>query len=139
MKTKMSNLRRTFGAVLTLGLLALICAPSSAQRLHPAKPYSLIFGTVYGPDDRPAAYVKIKIRRGDQKKDKWELVSDRRGEFAQRFPAGAADYYIRTDLDNKYGIENKEVKVHIDNDERQDIALHLTKVETPSTKDQKKQ
>lgn len=105
------------------------------QRLDPKQPYALIFGTVYGPDNFPAANVLIKIRRADQKKPKWELVSDRRGEFAQRVPAGAADYIITTHVDKKYGIENKEVNVHIDNDERHDVALHLTKAEP---KDQSK-
>ena len=135
----MSDLRPSRFAVLALFLLAVTLAPGTAQQpVDPTKPYSLIFGTVYGPDNRPAAAVKIKIRRGDQKKAKWELVSDRRGEFAQRFPAGAADYYVRTEVDKKYGVENKEVKVHIENDERQDIALHLTKVETSLKKDKEK-
>jgi hypothetical protein len=112
--------------------LVLASAPlaGGAQNLDPTKPYALIFGTVFGPDDRPLANVKIKIRRGDHKRAKWELVSDRRGEFAQRFAAGEADYFIDTDIPKKYRLENKEVKVHIMNDERQDIALHLTKVAT---------
>jgi hypothetical protein len=131
----MSDLRSLRFSVLALLLLVATLAPGSAQQqVDPSKPYSLIFGTVYGPDDRPAPAVKIKIRRADQKKAKWELLSDRRGEFAQRFPAGAADYVVRTEVDKKYGIENKEVKVHIENDERQDIALHLTKVETSPAK-----
>lgn len=124
----MNSLRRTAwvaGLVLCLSLSVAL-----AQQVEPGQPYSLIFGTVYGPDERPAPYVKIKVRRGDQKKAKWELVSDRRGEFAQRFPAGAADYFISTQVEKKYGVENKEVKVHIDNDERQDVALHLTKIDT---------
>lgn len=132
-KTTMSSLRR--GQLVLCALVILIAAQttSAAQDVDPRKPYALIFGTVYGPDDRPAASVRIKIRRADQKKAKWELVSDRRGEFAQRFPAGAADYFISTHIDKRYGIENKEVKVHIDQDERQDIALHLSKAENKAT------
>lgn len=128
MKTKM-NSRLLLRAVVLMAWLAL-CLPSvAAQKEDIRKHYSLIFGTVYGPDLRPAPGVTIKIRRADQKKPKWELVSDRRGEFAQRFPAGAADYILTTHVDKKHGIENKEVKVHIDNDERQDVAVHLTPVE----------
>jgi hypothetical protein len=131
MKTKMNSLRRLALLAFSLALVMAMGAPdSSAQRLDPKQPYALIFGTVYGPDNFPAPNVLIKIRRADQKKAKWELVSDRRGEFAQRFPAGAADYVITTHVDKKYGLENKEVKVHIDNEERQDVAVHLTKVET---------
>ncbi len=137
----MNKLRRVWLHGALAGLLfalclALIPATGVAQNnVDPTKPYALIFGTVFGPDDRPAANVKIKIRRGDHKRAKWELVSDRRGEFAQRFPAGAADYYIRTEIPKKYAIENKEVKVRIANDERQDIALHLT---TVAAKEKKK-
>ena len=58
----------------------------------PEKPYALIFGTVWGPDDRPVYGVKVKIRRADQKKARWELFSDHHGEFAQRVPVGPADY-----------------------------------------------
>ena len=92
--------------------------PSSSDA---KKPYALIFGTVYGRDDRPVYGVKVKIRRADQKKAKWELMSDHAGEFAQRLPAGAADYIVSTDEKHPA----PEVRVHIENEERQDISLHL--------------
>jgi hypothetical protein len=38
--------------------------------------------------------VRVKIRRADQKQAHWELYSDHQGEFAQRVPAGAADYLV---------------------------------------------
>ena len=60
----------------------------------PGEPYALIFGTVWGPNDRPVYGVKVKIRRSRDKKAKWELVSDHQGEFAQRLPAGKADYVV---------------------------------------------
>jgi len=134
MKTRMNSPRRIAAAILALGLCLAAAPESSAQKLKPGDPYALIFGTVFGPDQRAVAGVPIKIRRADQKKAKWELVTDRRGEFAQRFPAGAAEYVITTHLDKKYGLENKELKVKIANDERQDIALHLTKAETTEKK-----
>ena len=65
--------------------------------------------------------MKIKIRRADQKKAKWELMSDHAGEFAQRLPAGSADYIVSTDEKHPA----PEVKVHVENDERKDISLHL--------------
>ena len=110
-----------------LAAIALMLPSASAQKsLDPKKPYCLIFGTVFGPDQRPVAGVKVKIRRGSEKKPV-ELVSDRRGEFAQRFPAGTADYVIWVDHKDKQVVENKQVKVHIENDERQDVTLHLNK------------
>jgi hypothetical protein len=91
----------------------------------------LIFGTVWGPDDRPIYGVHVKIRLADQKKAKWELYSDHQGEFAQRVPTGKADYIVWADLKGfKLLNGNKlqpgeEVTVHIEGDERQDIGLHL--------------
>jgi hypothetical protein len=105
-------------------------AAATAQSKQ-AKPYALIFGTVWGPDNRPLYAVKVKIRRADQTKAKWELYSDHSGEFAQRLPPGPADYVVWADLkgykcpDGRRLQPGDEVKVHINNDERADIGLHL--------------
>jgi hypothetical protein len=101
----------------------------------PGQPYALIFGTVWGPSDRPVYGVKIKIRRATDKsgKARWELISDHQGEFAQRVPAGKADYVVWADLkDFKSSDGTKlrsgpDVPVHVNNDERIDIGLHLIK------------
>jgi len=114
--------RCTLAGVLVL-LLAASLQPAAA-RPKEEKPYALIFCTVWAPDGRPAWGVKVKVRRSDQKKPKWEGVSDRRGEFALRVPAGEADYIITADLDTKG--PKPETKVHVINDERVDVSLHLT-------------
>jgi hypothetical protein len=89
------------------------------------KPYAVLFGTVFGPDARGVAGVKVKIRRADEKKAKWELYSDRRGEFAQRVPAGKADYVVWPDLKGPKDQPRQEVTVHVENDERVAFSLHL--------------
>ena len=61
------------------------------------KEYALIFGTVWGPDNRPVYGVPVKIRRAQDKKAKWEVYSDHHGEFAQRVPPGEADYILSAD------------------------------------------
>ena len=112
--------RKNSFLICTLLLVAtLLHASDSATK----KNYALIFGTVYGAEDRPAYGIKIKIRRADQKKPKWELMSDHAGEFAQRLPAGTADYIITTDDKHRA----PEVKVHIENDERKDVSVHLAR------------
>ncbi len=115
------------------GLLALLClvslaaAPAAlASEKRAEKPYALIFGTVYAADHRPAYGVRVKIRRADQKKARWELYSDHQGEFAQRVPAGAADYIVWAESEDKRGPKT-EVTVHVQNDERVDVGLHLSK------------
>jgi hypothetical protein len=94
------------------------------------QPYAVIFGTVWGPDNLPLYAVKIKIRRDDEKKARWELYSNHQGEFAQRVPAGKQDYVIWADLKgyksrNGNPLQGEEVKVHVDADERVDTGLHL--------------
>jgi hypothetical protein len=102
------------------------------SKLKPTDPYALIFGTVWGPDDRPVYGVKVKIRRASDKKPKWELYSDHAGEFAQRVPAGEADYVIWADLKGVKTTDGQtlrlaqEVNIHVQYDERVDMSLHLT-------------
>ncbi len=107
---------------------------SSAPQHENEKPYALIAGTVWGPDDRPIYGVRVKIRRSTDKpkKVRWEVVSDHHGEFAQRVPPGEADYILSADLKgvklaNGAPAHAQDVTVHIYNEERQDTGLHLTR------------
>ena len=125
----MAITRRFVRACLLLlaGTIALSVAYAGDKK---DEPYALIFGTVYDANNQAIQGVKVKIARlKDGKPGKtWDHVSDRRGEFAQRVPAGAADYLVWADLKhNKKGAESTrpEVKVRIQNDERRDISLHL--------------
>ncbi len=108
-----------------------IAAPE--KKLNPSDPYALIFGTVWGPDDRPVYGVKVKIRQEPKKKAGWELYSDHSGEFAQRVAAGKADYVVWADLKGFKSRDGhplhlaQEVNVHVEYDERVDIGLHLMK------------
>ncbi len=92
----------------------------------PKKPYALIFGTVWNKDGRPVYGVPVKIRRADEKKSRWELMSDHNGEFAQRVPAGKAEYVIWADVKVPKGQQKPQVTAKVENDERVDISLHLT-------------
>lgn len=110
---------------------ALLIAPfslSAAQSQEKSKDYALIFGTVWGPDNRPVAGIPVKIRRATDKKPKWELVSNSRGEFAQRVPPGAQDYIIQADIKTSKGQPKPEITVKISDNERQDVGLHLTEL-----------
>jgi hypothetical protein len=118
-------------SAIIVGLVLLAPAPVTlpAAASPPEKKdpdFALIFGTVWGPDSRPVYGVPIKIRRADQKKARWETMSDHRGEFAQRVPTGKADYVILADIKRPKGKEKPQVTVHIQNNERVDTALHLT-------------
>lgn len=85
------------------------------------KPYAVIFGTVWGPDDKPVYGVKVKIRRESEKKAHWEVYSDHHGEFGQRVPVGKAEYVAWADSKG----HKSSVTIHVEYDERVDTGLHL--------------
>jgi hypothetical protein len=107
-------------------LEAALQSSTSAEKAA-KKDYALIYGTVWGPDNHTVAGVPISIRRASDKKPKWELVSDRRGEFAQRVPVGKQDYIVQAEIKTPKGQPKPEVTVHIDDNERKDIGIHLRK------------
>jgi hypothetical protein len=106
-------------------------AVPATKKLKPNDPYALIFGTVWGPDNRAAYGVKVLIRRASDKKTRWEVYSDHAGEFAQRVPAEKQDYIVSADLkgvktsDGHKVHLQEDVPVHVEYDERVDIGLHL--------------
>jgi len=108
-------------------------AAAPPKDLKPGDPYALIFGTVWGPDNRAVYGITVKIRRVTDKKPKWEVYSDHAGEFAQRVPAGKADYVVTADLKHIKTTDGQplhlaqEADVHVEYDERVDIGLHLTR------------
>jgi hypothetical protein len=142
MRTVITKLHGSRNTALCLALcvfltLTPLCVAAS-DKPKKEKPYALIFGTAYGPNDRPLYGVKITIRPEKKKHPSWELMSDHRGEFAQRVPARTNDYLVRGEAeyaplgdDGKPQLSKKmrlkgETRVHVDNEERRDISLHLT-------------
>lgn len=100
------------------------------------KDYGVIFGTAYGPDDRPMYGVRVMIHPVGKKHPSWELYSDHRGEFAQRVPPTPADYLVTGEAEvapvengkpqtSKKKRLKGETKVHIDGAEWHDFSLHL--------------
>ena len=122
--------------LLLIALLLPVLSPHqlSATQKPKVKPYALIIGTVWGPNDQPVYGVKVNIRRAKDKakKVRWQLYSNHMGEFAQRVPPGEGDYIIWADLkdfkpaDGKALRLVKEVTVHVYYDEREDTGLHLS-------------
>ena len=125
--------RRLVAMAVSVLFLASLLVPLSARGSEPEKPkpYALIFGTVWDPDGHALYGVTVKIRQADDNKPRWEVYSNHSGEFAQRVPAGKADYIVWADVkgyklpSGKKLKPGSEVTVHIDSDERSDISLHL--------------
>jgi hypothetical protein len=115
-----------------LACLTLFLTISLHSREQPkSEAYALIFGTVWGPDDRPVYGVGVKIRVAGEKKVRWEVHSNHLGEFEQRVPVGKQDYVLWADLKGyknsayKHLQPGPEVTVHIERDERVDTGVHL--------------
>jgi hypothetical protein len=108
-------------------LLASLCfflTINATSQVSP-KNTAVIFGTVWGPDDRPLPGMVVKIRLAGEKKARWQVRSNRRGEFDQVVPAGKQEYIIWADTksyklpDHKHLQPSPEVTVRV---ERADIA-----------------
>jgi len=123
---------------LVLGFVLLgSCASSlSLSADDKEKHFGVLFGTAYGPDDRPLFGVKVTIHPEGKKHPTWELYSDHRGEFAQHVPPGPADYVASgvvelVPLENGKPQKSKkqrltgEAKIHIAGEEWHDFSLHL--------------
>ncbi len=116
--------------IFCLALIPAFIPPVQASDQHKVD-HALIFGTVWGPDDRPVAGVKIKIRRANETKARWEVYSNRRGEFEQQLPVGQQAYVVWADLKGYKSLNGKQLRpgnqvtVRIENNERADTGVHL--------------
>jgi len=124
--------RSPVGLIVVLSCFSLLTISVNGQGRRPPGPKTaLIFGTVWGPDDHALPGVTVKIRKAGEKKARWEVRSNRRGEFEQEIPSGQQDYVIWADvkgyklLDGSHLQPSPEVTVHIESNERADTGLHL--------------
>ncbi|MDR3763119.1 MAG: hypothetical protein P4M01_03405 [Acidobacteriota bacterium] len=115
---------RGLRAALLLGLLLALAAPLVASGAPPE--YALIYGTLWGPDNRPVYGVHMRLRRAREKKMRWESMSDHRGEFAFRVPVGPGDYVLVPDVKRARNQPAPETRVHVEADERVDVSVHLS-------------
>ena len=112
-------------------LLLVMIAAAHAKRPLPPSDFAVIFGTVWGPDDRPVYGVTVKIRRPRDKHARWEVHSNHLGEFEQLVPAGKETYVIWADTRDlktpkgKHLQPGQAVTVQIEGNERVDIGVHL--------------
>src|SRR5215470_13459213 len=96
---------------------------ASETRKPKTKETAVIFGTVWGPDDRGLPGIRVNIRKAGEKKTRWQVFSNRRGEFEQEVPSGKQDYVIRADVkgvklpDGRHLQPSPEVTVHIESNE----------------------
>jgi hypothetical protein len=114
-------------------LVVLLIFPgvADAGRRLTAKNSAVIFGTVWGPDDRPVYGVTVKIRRARDKRARWEVHSNRLGEFEQLVPAGKETYVLWADTrgfktpEGRHLQPGQQVTVEVEDKERVNTGVHL--------------
>lgn len=137
-----TSLRRAVTAAIAACAVLVSSAFALKGQKKEQQPYGLISGTVYGPDDRPLYGVKIQIRPVGKKHPSWDLMSDHRGEFAQRVPLNPSDYEVVGEADLAPVVDGKpqpsrkkrvrDVRtVHVEKDVVHDISLHMREITAP--------
>lgn len=111
-------------------VLSFLVAAAHAKRPPSPNDFAVIFGTVWGPDDRPVYGVIVKIRRASDKHARWEVQSNHLGEFEQLVPAGKQTYILSAETkglkthDGKH-LQAQPVTVEVDGNERVNTGVHL--------------
>lgn len=83
---------------------------------------AIIAGGVYDEAGYALRGIRVKIWREKERKPKWEAISDARGEFAVRVPAGRATYLVSTHSKEHL---NQEQQVEIYGHERVELVFRL--------------
>lgn len=111
------------GLVWLVGATLLSAPIGGAQNAGSHAHDFLIFATVFTEQGFALPGARVRVRRADEKKPKWEATSDRRGEFAVRVPEGAE--YEMTVEASGFKPEIREIDAREDN--RMDLTIRMGK------------
>ena len=114
-----------------LGFVGIKCAagtfgpaPSGAQSSSSSRMHAhdfVLFATVFTDKGFTLYGARIRLRREEEKKFRWEAMSDHQGEFAFRVPQGA-EYEMTVEAK---GFKTQTVKVDATEDTRTDLTVHM--------------
>jgi len=104
-------------------LLVILCVAGSAKKKRAATAHALVAGTVFHGNGHSLYGAKVIVFNEAQPKKKLRGVSDRRGEFVIRVPAGEAHYIVQV---SAKGFESAEKKVQIYGMEKVNVNLILS-------------
>lgn len=120
--------------LVTVGLILCLAgtlAGGGGKKEKEEKPYALLFGSVHTAEGLSLPGIPVSIKRKDDSKPKWHAVSDHRGEFAVRLPAGPGTYEVETHS-KEHENQSKSVEVH--GEERVDVLFRLAEKKTEGEK-----
>ena len=109
------------------GLMTLLPDSSLLAKDKGLEPYALLLGTCFTGEgfSLPGAKILVEMKAAEIKKDKgkkWQTVSNVRGEFALRLPAGHHAFLINA---SREGFKPVQKTVSFEQDERQDVILRF--------------
>lgn len=130
-------MRRTLPLILAVALAGMLALPGLGGAAPTAKKikqkrYALLAGTLFTQEGFSLPGVRITIQRKGKHKPRWRAVSDRRGEFAVRLPAGRGTYEVTTHSKDR---QNQTKTVEIHGEERVDILFRLAPKKQERRKD----
>lgn len=129
----MEEVPRLVAVATVLAVLSLVVLPAEG-----AERRGLIAGTVFQSNglSLPGASVSVVAAADDpdsRKPRPWTAVSDARGEFAIRVPAGSMRYNVSVEAE---GFEPQEKQVQVEWDQRVDVYFRLRPAVQPSENSQ---
>lgn len=118
------RLLSTLAGLVWLGGATLFCTPAAAQQTSGSHAHDfVIFATVFTDQGFALPGARVRVRRTDENKPKWEATSDRRGEFAVRVPEGA-EYEMSIEAG---GFKPEIRKIDAREEARADLAIRMEK------------
>lgn len=106
----MAYLNRVVALLLPGLLVASVLAFPLGAKEKP-KPHALLLGSIFTAEGLSLPGVPVTITLKAARKPRWRAVSDRRGEFAIRLPAGRATYEVTTHS-KEHQNETKTVEIY---------------------------
>lgn len=122
--TFVRNVLGLIGMVWLFGATLLCINAAGAQNTSGSHAHDfLILATVFTDQGFALPGARVRVRRTDEKKPKWEATSDRRGEFAVRVPEGA-EYELTVEAS---GFKPEIRKIDARADTRTDLTIRMDK------------
>lgn len=114
----------TLAGLVWLASAMFFCVRATAQHSIGSHAHDfVIFATVFTDQGFALPGARVRVRRADEKKPKWEATSDRRGEFAVRVPEGA-DYEMSVEAS---GFKPEIRKIDAREETRADLTIRMNK------------
>lgn len=118
-------------ALSVLLLAFLLYPPSLPAEKNKKEPPALLMGSVFTADGLSLPGIKVSVKRKDDKKPRWRAVSDSRGEFALRLPAGTETYEVTA---GGKTFESQTKTVELRGSERVDVFFRLARKDNSEEK-----